>query len=121
MSRVNLIVAGFGIRTMGRATSLSLLAPLVIGVASIVPPDEEKWRERRETMWLYSQPTSPPVERTVFGSTEVDKRARLVDAPAATYPDQARAAVLALRFSRSLDLSYTVFRDRQHHINESRR
>ena len=56
------------------------------------PPDEEHWRELRETLWLYSQPVSPPESRTVFGSGEVQKRARLLDAPAAAYPDEARAA-----------------------------
>ena len=55
-------------------------------------PDEEMWRERRDTMWLYSQPVSPPESRTVFGAKEVDKHARLIDAPAAAYPDAARAA-----------------------------
>jgi len=61
-------------------------------IIKLHPPDEELWRERRDTMWLYSQPVSPPTSRTVFGGTEVDKRARLIDAPAAAYPDAARAA-----------------------------
>jgi TonB family protein len=61
-------------------------------ILKLQPPDEEKWRERRETMSLYSQPTSPPESRTVFGSGEVQKRAHLVDAPAASYPDEALAA-----------------------------
>lgn len=61
-------------------------------ILKLQPPDEAKWRERRETMSLYSQPTSPPESRTVFGSGEVQKHAHLVDAPAASYPDQARAA-----------------------------
>lgn len=56
------------------------------------PPDEEKWRERRDTMRLYSQPVSPPESRTVFGASEVQNRARLLDAPAAIYPDEAGAA-----------------------------
>jgi TonB family protein len=61
-------------------------------IIKLHPPDEETWRERRDTMWLYSQPVSPPTSRTVFGVTEVDKRARMIDAPAAIYPDAARAA-----------------------------
>jgi TonB family protein len=61
-------------------------------ILKLNPPDEEKWRERRDTMSLYSQPVSPPKSRAVFGSTEVQKRARLLDAPAAAYPDEARAA-----------------------------
>jgi TonB family protein len=61
-------------------------------ILRLQPPDQEKWRERRETMLLYSQPVSPPESRTVFGSGEVQVRARLYYAPAAAYPDQARAA-----------------------------
>ena len=61
-------------------------------IIKLNPPDEEMWRERRDTMWLYSQPVSPPESRTVFGAKEVDKHARLIDAPAAAYPDAARAA-----------------------------
>jgi TonB family protein len=61
-------------------------------ILKLQPPDEEKWRERRDTMSLYSQPTSPPESRTVFGSGEVQKKARLINAAAASYPDQARAA-----------------------------
>jgi len=56
------------------------------------PPQEEMWRERCDTLALYSQPISPPQSRTVFGSSEVKKRARLLEFPAATYPDEARAA-----------------------------
>jgi hypothetical protein len=53
------------------------------------PPDEEMWRERSDTMHLYAQPPSPPQTRTVFGVTEVDKRARLIEAPAAVFPANA--------------------------------
>jgi TonB family protein len=56
------------------------------------PPDEEHWLERRETMRLYSTPVSPPDTRDVFGKTELEKVARLIDAPAAEYPDAAVAA-----------------------------
>lgn len=61
-------------------------------ILKLGPPDAEKWRELRETMSLYSQPVSPPESRAVFGSGEVQERARLYYAPAAAYPDQARAA-----------------------------
>ena len=61
-------------------------------IVKLHPPDEEMWRERSDTMWLYSQPVSSPDSRTVFGAKEVDKRARLIDAPAAVYPDAARTA-----------------------------
>ena len=43
-------------------------------------------------MWLYSQPVSPPATRSVFGSGEVQKKAKLLDAPAAVYPAEALAA-----------------------------
>jgi TonB family protein len=61
-------------------------------ILKLNPPDAEKWRERSDTMWLYSQPISPPSSRTVYGASEVTKKASLVDAPAAAYPDEARAA-----------------------------
>src|SRR6202521_1102899 len=61
-------------------------------ILKLNPPDAEQWRERRDTMWLYSQPISPPSSRTVYGAGEVTKKARLLDPPAAAYPDEARAA-----------------------------
>jgi TonB family protein len=61
-------------------------------ILKLNPPDTEKWRERSDTMWLYSQPSSPPSSRTVFGDGEVQKKARLIDPPAAAYPAAARAA-----------------------------
>src|SRR5712692_713652 len=61
-------------------------------ILKLNPPDAEKWRERSDTMWLYSQPISPPSSRTVYGATEVGKKARLLDPLAAEYPDAARAA-----------------------------
>jgi len=74
------------------ADSFAKAGATVDEILKLHPPDENHWRELRETMWLYSQPVSPPESRTVFGSTEVQKRARLLDAPAAVYPDEARAA-----------------------------
>jgi TonB family protein len=61
-------------------------------ILKLNPPDAEKWRESSDTMWLYSQPISPPSSRTVYGASEVQKKARLIDPPAAEYPDAARAA-----------------------------
>jgi TonB family protein len=61
-------------------------------ILKLNPPDAEQWRERSDTMWLYSQPISPPSSRTVYGAGEVTKKARLLDPPAAAYPDEARAA-----------------------------
>jgi TonB family protein len=54
-------------------------------------PASENWRERLETLRLYSQPISSPEARTVFGDGEVQKRARIIDSPAAIYPGEARA------------------------------
>jgi TonB family protein len=61
-------------------------------ILKLHPTDEARWLELRETMWVYAQPNSRPEKRTIFGSSEVQKRAHLNDTPAATYPDQARAA-----------------------------
>ena len=61
-------------------------------ILKLSPPDADKWRERSDTMWLYSQPSSPPSSRLVYGASEVTKKAKLVDAPPAEYPDAARAA-----------------------------
>src|SRR5438876_3968640 len=61
-------------------------------ILKLNPPDAEKWRERSDTMWLYSQPSSPPSSRTVYGASEVQRKARLLDPPAAVYPDAARLA-----------------------------
>ena len=46
-------------------------------ILKLNPPNQEMWRERRETMTLYSGPISPPHARTVFGATEVKPRAKL--------------------------------------------
>ena len=74
------------------ADSFARAGATIDEILKLHPPDEANWRELRETMWLYSQPISPPESRTVFGSSEVQKRARRLDAPAAAYPDAARAA-----------------------------
>ena len=74
------------------ADSFAQAGATIDEILRLHPPDEANWRELRETMWLYSQPISPPERRAVFGAGEVQKRARLLDAPAAAYPDEARAA-----------------------------
>lgn len=61
-------------------------------IVKLHPPEEDMWRERRDTLSLYSQPISPAESRSVFGSSEVQKRARLLPSPAAAYPDEARSA-----------------------------
>jgi len=74
------------------AESFARAGATVDEILKLHPPDEDHWRELRETLWLYSQPVSPASTRTVFGSSEVQKRARLLNAPAAAYPDEARVA-----------------------------
>lgn len=66
-------------------------ATTVEEIIKLNPPNAEFWRERLETLHLYSQPISSPDQRTVFGDGEVQKRARVIDSPAATYTDEARA------------------------------
>jgi TonB family protein len=61
-------------------------------ILKLNPPAAEKWRERSDTMWLYSQPSSPPSSRMVYGAGEVTKKARLLAPPAAEYTDAARKA-----------------------------
>jgi TonB family protein len=66
-------------------------ATTVEDILKLNPPNSEFWRERLETLRLYSQPISSPDQRTVFGDGEVQKRARVIDLPAAIYTDEARA------------------------------
>jgi len=61
-------------------------------IMKLQPPNLEMWREQRDTLLLYSQPISPPETRTVFGDTEVQKKARIFKQPLAVYPDEARQA-----------------------------
>lgn len=74
------------------ANSFSEAGSTIDEILKLNPPQADMWRERRETLTIYSKPVSPPGSRTVFGKTEVDKRARMLDTPAAIYPDEARAA-----------------------------
>jgi len=66
-------------------------ATTVEDILKLNPPNPEFWRERLETLLLYSQPISSPDQRTVFGAGEVQKPARIVDSPAAIYTDEARS------------------------------
>lgn len=61
-------------------------------IIKLSPPDVEMWRERLDTLRLYSQPISRPSERTIYGDSEVEKRARVLEAPEAVYTDEAQAA-----------------------------
>src|ERR1700730_7424706 len=67
------------------AQSFAQAGATIDAILKLRPADEEWWRERRDTMSLYSQPISPPASRTVFGAGEVQKKARLLDAPGAPY------------------------------------
>lgn len=66
-------------------------AATVEEILKLNPPNAEFWRDRLETLRLYSQPISSPDQRTVFGDSEVQKRARFIDLPAASYTDEARS------------------------------
>jgi len=63
---------------------------IVDEILKLDPADADFWRERRETLSLYARPAGAPGPRTVFGATEVQTRAKLVTAPEAVYPDEAR-------------------------------
>lgn len=67
-------------------------AAIVDQIINLNPANVDLWRERRDTLLLYATPVGPPGARTVFGSGEVQKRARLVETPLAAYPDTARVA-----------------------------
>lgn len=66
-------------------------AATVEEIIKINPVNAEMWRERLETLRVYGKPISPPGQRTVYGDGEVDKKARVLNAPAAIYTDAARA------------------------------
>jgi TonB family protein len=73
------------------ANSFGEAASTVEEILKLNPANSEIWRERLETLHLYSQPISSPDQRTVFGGSEVQKRARVIDSPAAVYTEEARA------------------------------
>ena len=73
------------------ASKFADAAATVEEIIKVDPANTEMWRERLETLRLYSQPISPPSQRTVFGQSEVNKKAKILDAPAAVYTDEARA------------------------------
>jgi len=74
------------------AQAFTAAANTIKEILKLNPPNTDYWRERLETLQLYAQPTSSPEERTVFGSGEVQQSARLINAPAAEYTNEARAA-----------------------------
>jgi TonB family protein len=74
------------------AQAFAVAANTIREILKLNPPNADYWRERLETLELYAQPISSPEERTVFGSGEVQQSARLINAPAAEYADEARTA-----------------------------
>jgi TonB family protein len=74
------------------AQSFGRAAATVEVILTLSPPNREMWQERLDTLRLYSQPISRPDERTVYGSGEVQKSARLLETPLAVYADEARIA-----------------------------
>jgi TonB family protein len=74
------------------AQSFAKAATTVTEIIALNPPSREMWQERLDTLRLYSQPVSSPDERTVYGSGEVQKSARILETPLAVYTDEARAA-----------------------------
>ena len=74
------------------AQSFSAAATTIAEILELNPPNADFWRERLETLQLYSQPVSSPEQRKVFGSGEVQKSAQLLEAKPADYTDEARAA-----------------------------
>ena len=61
-------------------------------ILKLNPANAELWRERLETLRLYAQPISSPKQRMIYGASEVDKKAKLVDTPVAVYTEEARQA-----------------------------
>jgi TonB family protein len=74
------------------AQSFGKAAETVAKIIALNPTNREMWQERLDTLRLYSQPISSPDERTVYGSGEVQKSARIAESPLAVYTDEARAA-----------------------------
>lgn len=74
------------------AQTFAAAANTIKDILKLNPPNADYWRERLETLELYAQPISSPELRTVFSSGEVQQSARLINAPAAEYTDEARAA-----------------------------
>jgi len=74
------------------AQSFVAAAKTIEEILKLNPPNAVFWRERLETLQLYSQPVSSPDERKVFGSSEVQQSARIMETPAAEYTAEAQSA-----------------------------
>ena len=73
------------------AQAFGAAAGTVREIVKLNPPDSDYWRDRLETLELYSQPISSPEERTVFGASELQQSAHLLETPAAEYKADAQA------------------------------
>jgi TonB family protein len=74
------------------AQSFKAAADTVDEILKTNPPDAEYWRERLETLQLYAEPVSSPDTRSIFGRSEVETSARILEAPPAVYTTEAQAA-----------------------------
>lgn len=74
------------------ARLFSEAADTVEEILKLNPANADLWRERLETLRLYAQPISSPRQRTIYGASEVNKKAKLVYMPAAVYTAEAREA-----------------------------
>jgi hypothetical protein len=74
------------------AQTFKAAADTVAEILKTNPKDADYWQERLETLTLYSQPVSSPQTRTVYGRSEVETSAHILDAPAAVYTTAAQAA-----------------------------
>jgi TonB family protein len=73
------------------AQAFAAAANTVQQILKLDPPDREYWQDRLETLQLYAQPISSPDERKVYGASEMNRPARILNSPAAEYTDEARA------------------------------
>ena len=74
------------------AQSFKAAGDTVTEILKTNPSDADYWRERLETLQLYAEPVSSPETRSVFGRTEVQQSARLLEMPLPGSTDEARAA-----------------------------
>ncbi|HYX27232.1 MAG TPA: hypothetical protein VE863_01600, partial [Pyrinomonadaceae bacterium] len=67
------------------AQAFAAAANTVKQILDLNPTNRDYWQDRLETLELYSQPISSPNERSVFGASEMEQSARIVESPAAAY------------------------------------
>jgi hypothetical protein len=74
------------------ARHFAAAAETIAEILGLHPPNAELWRERLETVQLYSQPVSAPETRGVFGHGEVERSAQIRELPS---PDSTPRAIAA--------------------------